>query len=133
MADFFLMRPLSGNKLRTLRRRRFLLGAWLGRKLKNRRTLTGAERGQQYGLAIGELQGIVMRVRIGQIDLPEASHLATDNPEPGKQVSKRTGTSRFVFETGKEPGNGDAIFCFLFEGNFSAGQQAHSHVWLPDR
>ena len=43
------------------------------------------------------------------------------------------GLPNLVFEAGKEPGDGNPVFRFLFEGNFRPRQQANGHTRLPDR
>jgi hypothetical protein len=76
--------------------------------------LAFAQPSEQHRLPVGELQRIVMDVRVAHIDPPEPSHFL---PE---------------FHIREKSKKALALDDFLFERDLCAGQKAHRHVRLSD-
>jgi hypothetical protein len=112
-----LVRFFLGNGQRLLVVDGFTRGSPFGRKLQHCRALTGPELGYQDGLAIGKFQGVVMTLRVIEINLSKASDLSPQFPEP---------------EPRKKLGEGMTIFRLLFEGDLGASSQANGDVWLSN-
>src|SRR3984893_6859852 len=74
---------------------------------------------EQHDLAIRELKGIMVRVRIVQVDLPEPCHLVTD-------------VLRFPLEKAqaKSP---NLTLDFAFERDLGARKKEHGHLRFSDR
>src|SRR5215470_19138159 len=73
---------------------------------------------EQHDLAIGELNSIVVRTWIVQVDLPEPSHLVRDVP-------------RFLPEKTQEK-SGLLALDFAVECDLGAGKKAHGHLGLSN-
>ena len=82
-------------------------------QLQHGRVLTFAQMSQQHDLAIGELQRIMMDLRLVLVDLPESSHLVSNLAQ---WLPKTDGL----------------ILHVLLEGEFGAGKQAYGHMPLSD-
>jgi hypothetical protein len=81
--------------------------------------LTNAEMGQQHDLATRKLNGIVVRARIIQVDLPEP-------PDPVRDVP------RFFLEKAEEK-SGLRALDIAIERNLGAGEKAYGHLRFSDR
>jgi hypothetical protein len=80
--------------------------------------LTLTETGEQHNLPAGELECVVMHVRLLLLDLPEPSHFLSE-PFPGHPVLDET-KSMLALD-------------LVFERDLRAGKKAHGHVWFADR
>jgi hypothetical protein len=68
----------------------------LCRQLQHRRVLTLAQPGEPHDLPVGALQGVMMRVWLLHLDLPEKSYLLSDDSLTTE--SKKTFAFRFRLE-----------------------------------
>jgi hypothetical protein len=75
--------------------------------------------GQQYDLATGKLNGIVVRARIIQVDLPEPPHPVSDVP-------------RFFLEKTQEK-SGLLALDVTIERDLGAWEKADGHLRFADR
>jgi hypothetical protein len=73
---------------------------------------------EQHDLAIGELNGIMVRVWILHVDLPKPSHLVTD-------------VLRFPLEKA-QPKSPNLTLDLLLERNLGARKQADSYLGFPN-
>jgi len=87
-------------------------------QLQHRRVLTYAQMREQHDLAIGELDGIVVRTWIVQIDLPEP-------PNPMRDVP------RFPLEKTQEK-SGLRSLDFAIERDLGARKKAHRHLGVSN-
>jgi hypothetical protein len=88
---------------------RALRAACRRRQLQDRRALTLAQASQQHDLPAGELQRIVMNMRLIHIDLPEAGDLLLD-------------------PSNREETEGRLAFDIPLKCKLSAGKQANDNV-----
>ena len=79
--------------------------------------LTLTELGEQHNLPVGELECVVMHVRLILLDLPEPCHFFP-NLSPGLQARKET-KSMLVFD-------------LFLECDLRAGKKAYCYSWLLD-
>ena len=102
----------------------FYIG-YVGRRLRLRGQLqhacmlTYAKMCKQYDLAIGELKGIMVHVRIVQVDLPKPCHRVTD-------------VLRSPLEKG-QPKSPNLTLDLLLERNLCARKKAHGHLRFSNR
>jgi hypothetical protein len=94
------------------------LGGWLRLRgqLQHAWILTMRE---QHDLAIRELKGIMVRMWIFHVDLPEPSHRVTD-------------VLRFPLEKAQLKSS-NLTLDFAFERNLGAGKKAHGYLGFPNR
>jgi hypothetical protein len=94
----------------------YIIGSRLrnGRQLQHGRVLAYAQASEQHDLPVGELKGIMVRVRIVQVHLPETSHRVTD-------------VLRFIFEEAQLK-SGNLTLDIAFERDLGAGKQADGCV-----
>jgi hypothetical protein len=81
--------------------------------------LTYAQVGKQHDLAVGELNRIVVRTWIIQVDLPEPPNPVLDVP-------------RFLPEKTQEK-SGLFSLDLAFERNLGTREKAHGHFWFSNR
>src|SRR5215471_7843557 len=74
----------------------FVRRARRGRQLEHRRVLAFVQPGEQHGLPVGELQRIVMLVRLAHVDLPEQGYFLPEFHV--REKSKKAVVPDFHFE-----------------------------------
>ena len=91
----------------------------LRRQLQYRCMLTHTQVGEQHNLAVGELNRIVVRAWIIQVDLPEPPNPVFDVP---RFFTKKTQEKSGLFSLN-----------FAFERDLGTWEKTYGHFWVSDR